>query len=186
MKRLFLAIKIDPAEEFYRIYYSFRTKLKNEKINWVEPHNMHLTIKFFGETHEHQIMTITNAVSAALTITVPFKISMKNCGVFGSSYHPKVIWFGFENTEPLVKIYSLIKQELLRAGFEYDRQNFVPHLTIARIKNLEQKAALKSMVTGFSGKDIQDVNVDKLLLFESILHPKGPEYIPVWEFQLLK
>ena len=52
MKRLFVAIKITPNDEFLKIFQELKQDLKHEKIRWVETRNLHLTLKFFGETCE--------------------------------------------------------------------------------------------------------------------------------------
>ena len=50
MQRIFAAIKIVPDEELSKLIKRLQTALANEKIKWVEPWNLHITLKFFGET----------------------------------------------------------------------------------------------------------------------------------------
>ena len=70
----------------------------------------------------------------------PFNINIKNTGIFGSSYNPKVIWFGIEKSEILENLAENLLKNLDENGFLRDRQNFVPHLTIGRIKNVQDKS----------------------------------------------
>ena len=55
MKRLFAAIKIHPSARFISVLNAISASLSHERIKWVEPENMHLTLKFFGETAENKI-----------------------------------------------------------------------------------------------------------------------------------
>ncbi|MFU8845056.1 MAG: 2'-5' RNA ligase family protein, partial [Bacteroidales bacterium] len=64
MKRLFAAIKVMPDEEFMRVFMTLKRDLKNEKIKWVDPENIHITLKFFGETPESKIPLINDVLSA--------------------------------------------------------------------------------------------------------------------------
>ena len=66
MKRLFAAIKVTPDENFLKIYYGLMKGLHFAKINWVKPENMHLTLKFFGETPEEKIELINNVISESI------------------------------------------------------------------------------------------------------------------------
>ena len=70
-------------------------------------------------------------------------------------------------------------------GFTNDRQNFVPHLTIGRIKKeLKHKRSFQRKIDRFKVHYIQDVDVNEVILFESILKPKGPVYKVIESFSL--
>jgi len=55
MKRIFIAIKIEPENNLLRIHSSLKSLLVSQKINWVDPANVHLTLGFRGETEEDRI-----------------------------------------------------------------------------------------------------------------------------------
>ena len=77
-----------------------------------------------------------------------------------------------------------ILKSLDEAGFPQDRQNFVPHLTIGRIKQLTDKAKFQEEVGRFKDVFFQELEVDEIILFESILRPDGPQYITVKKYSL--
>jgi len=184
MKRLFAAIKVQPSDEFTRVYFNLRKELSYEKIKWVNPDNVHITLKFFGETPEEKIPAINKSLTAASLGVGPFSIRIENTGIFGSSYRPKVIWFGIEDGGAISGLAGNIFEELEKAGWENDRQNFVPHLTIARIKHLKDKNRFQKVIGGFRGRFIQESEINSFHLFESILHQDGPEYRVVETFDL--
>ncbi len=62
MKRLFAAVKIHPSPEFLKTYNSLKTGLKFSRITWVNPENIHITLKFFGETEEKRIPDISRVL----------------------------------------------------------------------------------------------------------------------------
>ena len=184
MKRLFAAIKIHPSESFISQYWSIRHSLNNEKIKWVDPENIHITLKFFGETPEHHISVINMALQQASGGIPPFELSLGNTGIFGSSYNPRLIWFGIDPCEELLTLSKNIFGELKNIGIENDRQNFVPHLTIGRIKFLDDKKFFQQVIDKHKESFIQKEEVNEFHLFESILRPQGPIYKVITSFAL--
>ena len=69
MKRLFAALKINPDAGFLTEYRNLQAAMKYQQIKWVEERNIHITLKFFGETQESEIPAISRplAFSAANT-----------------------------------------------------------------------------------------------------------------------
>ena len=184
MKRLFAAIKINPDEHFLKIYYQLISQLKDESIKWVEPHKLHLTLKFFGETGEDRIDDICSAINEVAGEFKPFSFVLKGVGIFGSSYKPRVIWFGIDDNTLLKLLGNTMLNKLADAGFPNDRQNFVPHLTVGRIKQLRHKSWFQTTINKLKQAYIQEIGVDEILLFESILERNGPRYHVIEKFKL--
>jgi RNA 2',3'-cyclic 3'-phosphodiesterase len=184
MKRLFAAIKIQPSGEFVRILNLMKEELHYARIKWVETSNIHLTLKFFGETDEKLIPSIKNALQAAATQSESLIMKISRTGIFGSRYDPKVVWFGIDPDPKLGQLAANTPVELQRTGWEPDRQNFVPHLTIGRIKELKDKALFQQVIDRYREVYIQDQEVSELILFESILRKEGPLYVKLASFNL--
>jgi len=184
MKRLFAAIKVTPSEAFLSRYYALKKSLEGETIKWVEPENIHITMKFFGETPEHHIPVIHAALEKAASVSDPFAFSIMNTGIFGSSYKPRVIWFGIDPVDGIVRLAENILIQLQEIGIENDRQNFVPHLTIARIKYLENKNHFQEVISRHREGQIQKKEVNVFHLFESHLSPAGPKYTILHNYRL--
>ncbi len=186
MKRLFAAIKIHPSARYISLFNDITASLRHERIKWVAPGNMHLTLKFFGETDEKQIPAIRQALEAAVAQSKPFTLKIADTGIFGSRYDPKVIWFGIERNAELETLVKQIFAELEKCGWRADRQNFVPHLTIGRIKELKDKHLFQQIISKYNTVEIQQEKVNEIILFESILHREGPEYKPVHTFRIVE
>ncbi len=176
MKRLFAAIKITPDEHFLSIYYDLVKRLENDRIKWVVPHNFHLTLKFFGETPEEKIGIIGHKLNKIADMFSPFTVSVQNTGVFGSRYNPKVIWFGIADRGHLKELAETTLTTMDEAGFARDRQNFVPHLTVGRIKRLSDKQHFQQTIKMFEKADFMAIHVNEIYLYESHLKPEGPVY----------
>ncbi len=114
----------------------------------------------------------------------PFKFYIKGAGVFGSSYNPKVIWIGIKENKELQKLSMDVLNSMEKIGWARDRQNFVPHLTMGRIKHIADKTKLKELVNKYKDVDIQEENLNEFYLYESILKPQGPIYTILDTFTL--
>lgn len=176
MKRLFLAVKIVPNQEFLNSYFHLKENLVNEKITWVQPDLLHLTIKFFGDTYDERINIVSSVINDTLKEKSSFDFDISGAGVFGSRYKPTTIWFGIRNNDYLNQVANELLNNLDYKGFERGRQNFVPHITIGRIRNIQRKNELRNVVEKMKDKHIQTISVDRLLLYESTLTRNGPVY----------
>ena len=105
-------------------------------------------------------------------------------GVFGSRYNPRVIWFGIANNDQLKSLGNKVLDLLDEAGFEKDRQNFVPHLTVGRIKEVFNKENFQNTIENYKNAFLQQLKVTDVHLYESLLRPEGPAYILVEKYKL--
>ena len=186
MKRLFAAIKINPDKAFLDQIHELKNQLQHERIKWVEEHNIHVTLKFFGETAEERIPEINRVLEEVAADINVFSFSLQKLGVFGSSYDPRIVWVGIEPYTELASIMKIIRDKLNVIGYEPDRQNLVPHLTLGRIKFLKDKNLFQQIIDQNKEISTQEFIVDRFILFESILKKEGPVYLALKTFQLRK
>jgi 2'-5' RNA ligase len=186
MKRLFAAIKVHPDENLLSLYSDLKTMLQHEKIKWVDEKNIHITLKFFGETLESQIDDICETLNYVAYRHQPLKLRLQNIGIFGSKYNPRVIWFGMEKNPDIEALAKDVIESLDKAGFPHDGQNFRAHLTVGRIKFINDKRSFQKSIDQFKEVFIEDIDVDEYVLYESKLRPQGPEYSVVKRFRLVE
>lgn len=186
MKRLFVAIHIKPDPGLLTLQSRLQRELSYERISWAKPENLHLTLKFLGETHSAAIPGLVEELGQALATTAAFSINFDKTGLFGSRYDPRVIWLGSQDrSEDMEKLANRVLDACARVGFERDRQNFVPHLTLGRIKGLSDKVQFQRVMQQLPQQLVQMVPVRNIILFESILRKEGPIYVPLENFRLL-
>ncbi len=184
MKRLFCAVKIQPSEEITDTMDHFRESLATERINWVAPENLHLTLKFFGDTPNRELDAIVQSLQKAAALSSPVSFSINGCGTFGNPRMPRVLWFGIDRPHGLQTLYRTVNKSLEPLGYLPDKKVFVPHLTIGRIKHLEDTSALQELLGEYEDTAFGKVTVSNFHLFESILRPQGPEYHILESFRM--
>lgn len=186
MKRLFAAIPIHLSEGILRSIASMQYALEGERIRWIPSENMHLTLKFFGNTPAKKITAMSEALSKATKDFPDFPLEIDRVGLFGSQHNPRVIWMGFGEEGPLYQLKKQITQELEKTGIYEDRQNFVPHLTIARIKKLGDKRFFQKVIDKHKNRFHQETKANELVLYESILKSTGAVYKEINRFPFKK
>ena len=184
MKRLFIAIKTEPGKNFIESLHQLQSHLSQERIKWVEEQNIHVTLKFLGDTETKKIPLIQSALSEVLNKRQEFTIQLLNLGIFGSRYDPRVVWTGIEPYLEIVSLMQSVHQSLIPVGFEPDRQNLVPHLTLGRIKEIKDKPRFQKIIDQFREISSLPIMINEVFLFESILKKEGPVYIPLKVFPL--
>ena len=187
MKRLFLAIPIKTNDNgFIPLLEGLRRQLAHEKrINWVKPEHIHLTLKFIGNTPNEDIPKIIDGVGEMLRNHKSFTMDFNRTGIFGSRYAPRVLWLGMQNTPQ--ELYDLEEDTLStfdKLGYLRDRQNFVPHITLGRIKELCEKQYFQKVVAATEQKSYIKQDVNEIILFQSILRPEGAFYKEIKKFEL--
>jgi 2'-5' RNA ligase len=72
--------------------------------------------------------------------------------------------------------------ELLQQnGFPFDNKPLKPHLTLARIKQLNDRPVFDSILNDYKKYSFGSVEIDRIVLYESILTQQGPVYKPLFE-----
>jgi RNA 2',3'-cyclic 3'-phosphodiesterase len=184
MKRLFCAVKVPHTEAIGAALDAYQQALHGESIKWVEPFNLHLTLKFFGDTPNRETDNIIPALHKAAAACPPFSFQVQGCGTFGSPRLPRVIWLGIKNAKPLSDLYHEVNHQLEPLGYVPDKKIFTPHLTIARIKHLRNPHALTKVESELMESVFSQVTVNHFYLMESVLRREGPLYKVVEEFEL--
>ena len=184
MKRLFAALKITPDAEFVSSYRLLQTAMRYQQIKWVEEHNIHITLKFFGDTEERKIPQIASVLSERASGTAPFTFRLSKLGIFGSRYAPRVIWTGIEPHGPMAALMKEVQEDLRKVGYEPDRQNLVPHLTLGRVKEIRDRELFARAMDQFREMESQPMESREIILYESILRREGPEYRVIGKYAM--
>jgi RNA 2',3'-cyclic 3'-phosphodiesterase len=186
-KRLFIGVPISPDPALGMLLAKLKNSFQQSRINWVKLQNLHLTLKFLGETPVDKVAALVDSLELVASQHQDFGYNFDKCGVFGSRYDPRVIWVGADShPEAMKKLADEVLNACAASGFPRDRQNFVPHLTLGRIKRLADKNHFQDVMRHLPSTNYQQLNVHEFHLYESVLHPSGPEYSILSTFRLTR
>ena len=147
----------------------------NALVKFVEPENLHFTFKFLGDITPEKAKAILEMAEEKVKNYSPFNITIKGTGVFPNLGYIRVIWLGVENTEEFSKMQEDFDKEFVNMGFNKER-SYIPHLTVGRVKGVQNKELLVSVVKELENIEVGTMKVDRLILKESDLTPVGPIY----------
>ena len=134
---------------------------------WVNEENLHLTWIFLGDVKdERPIIEMMQNIAAPES-----EVCIEEMGYFGRP--PKVL---FAKTEEKL-LYSKAK-EFKKAGFDLYR--FKPHITLCRIKKINDYKQYKEKLKSYREKMLGIVKPE-IVLYQSKLTQEGPEYSSVWK-----
>lgn len=147
-------------------------------VSWVQPQNMHLTLKFLDEVPLREIHRVGQAVEEATAGIEPFELEIRGAGAFPSPGRPRTLWLGTgAGAEPLGKLFARLENVLAPIGFRKEPRRFEAHLTIGRVRSGGPAATeIGRLVTQHADFDAGRFPVDELVVFSSQLTPKGPIY----------
>lgn len=182
--RTFIAIDIPVNEELKTAMLDIKQSLSTSKINWVDFSTLHLTIVFLGDTQSSVIQKIQTDFKNRISDFGTFQLKVANVGFFGPKASPTVIWVGVEPSEHLIEIHKVINDIVLQHKIQHDFRAFKPHITIGRIKQLNDTDIVNSLSRKYRNKEFQTVQCDKVIMYQSILTPKGAIYKPLFEQNL--
>jgi RNA 2',3'-cyclic 3'-phosphodiesterase len=182
MQRTFIAFKIEPAKEMMDCISHLRDALRMEKIKWVDPGRLHITLRFLGDTNPQQVSSIINLLRGMVPGSPTPEMVFRGLGIFRTIRDPKVLWIGMDSAPVLQNIKSTIDLRLSGLGFPAEERKFRPHLTLARIKSIRDTDVLRDLITEYRDFMYQKNLIEELVYYESILRSGGPVYLPLEKF----
>ena len=150
-------------------------KPRSRGIKWVEPKDIHLTLKFIGEVPQKKVGPITEILETVLAGRRQFEGRLVGAGGFPNLRNPRVLWVGLEGAAPAVEIARELDQRLVPAGIKAEKRALSPHLTLGRVKKPGDFSDLAAHIQGLKF-DAGAVILDRVALVKSTLTPSGPIY----------
>lgn len=178
--RLFIAIPFKDQtkkllkEKINKAHFDIKKNLK-----WVRAVNLHLTLKFLGETDPNKITDIKKVITNTCSNFLEFNIYFDHFGAFPSLGYPKVLYFGInDKNNQLIKVQNDLENRLYKFGFNKDKREYTPHLTFARTRNSTNIKNLKNKYNNFIQETDLRIffNIKNISLIESKLYKSGPVY----------
>ncbi|MCD6564936.1 MAG: RNA 2',3'-cyclic phosphodiesterase [Bacteroidales bacterium] len=184
MKRTFIAIEIPASVKLKELLELVRVDFREDKIRWVNPEILHITLSFLGDTSEQQINNISEQLEKICSGYSSMELHLKGVGVFPNLRKPRVFWIGIERNELLENLHGEIEVMLRDYGINRDNKPFSPHLTIARIKWIDNIDKIKYWLQKYKGETIQKTKIGEVIYYESKLTVDGPVYNPIKKIPL--
>lgn len=176
--RLFISVNL--PSEINEYLEQVKTKIRPDNGRLSFSRDLHLTLKFLGEIEDNKVSGLI--ASLKIISFSKFKANIGNVGIFPNENNIRVIWVGAEPEKPFKELAKQVDRHTL--DFAANDHEFVPHITLARVKFLEDKSEMKRKISSIKVEK-KEFNVDAFYLMKSTLTPEGPVYEVVEEFKLI-
>ena len=182
--RLFIAI--DPPKEARQVLAETINELEKSipnGVRWVQPHRIHLTVKFLGNVSNSALDDILAAIEQASNDFQDgnFNLNLFGLGLFPNRSRPRVLWAGVQgDLDSLEKLHHEVDSAVSRLGFTLDQGPYRPHLTLGRPRNGVPQQRLSLIGDTISNwPSLRPViwPVDSVHLIQSVSEPGRVEYI---------
>ena len=182
-KRLFIAIDLPASLKNYLSSITTGLNKNDREIRPVPGNNIHLTLRFLGDTLPDRIEKISTALKLTAAARSRFIFSIgQQLEAFPSLHSAKVIYIPVKKgADMFTGIFELLEDNLSKVKVRKESRKFVSHITIARIRN---KKDISLLIKALKPELIQEYECSKITLFESRLNPSGAEYIIIDEYEL--
>lgn len=156
------------------------------RINWSDHRQWHLTLKFIGDVDEEGLEHLRESLRKSLAGIPKGEIAFEGSGFFGHPGAPRVVWAGVRPGVYLDRLKTMVEEGASVLDLPYDDRPFRPHLTLCRIKRLEEPGMLKEEVDRNRDTFWGHQPVDHVVLYKSRLTSGGPVYSVVEQFDLME
>jgi len=140
---------------------------------WIEPANLHLTLRFIGEVDEDLAEEIHHNLAALAE--PPFALTLTGLGLFGNRHQAHTMWLGVERSEALSRLAARVDTAVVQAGAAPEPRKFNPHVTLARLKDTPP-GRIQDFIDATGPFREEHVAVERFTLFRSTLGRLGSQY----------
>ena len=185
--RVFLAVNLPDGvrRELHRSTRHIREAAQS--VAWVRAEQLHFTVRFLGEVSEELVSRLSEELAPVLATHEAFDIELAGAGAFPAVERPRVIWVGVHDPTRLQSLAAKVEGVVRALGFPAEAREFVPHLTLGRVKRPLSGTELQALTRAVIGYGARfALRVTGVDLMSSVLRPQGPLYTMLHKFPLAR
>ncbi len=167
--RFFIALEI-PEEnkgQFQTIQDSLHALIPQARLTAVD--KIHLTLAFIGEQPDTLKNPLISTIQKAVLDIKPFEVTPAYIDGFPDIHHPQVLWVGVKgDIDKILLIHERMEDELKYLQLPIDERRFIPHVSIAKVNNLQIERPLEENLQKIMATNFQTIRIVSIKLFESL------------------
>jgi 2'-5' RNA ligase len=157
-------------------------------LRWSPTENLHLTLRFLGDTNDQQRQEVTAALQelAAMTarFTLAVDVSARGLGGFPNLRQPRVVWSSVQGDRAALDAFQAQTETIAQAaGFAPEERAYSPHLTLARAaRDVDRRTLSRAgeLIERFSSEsvtsELMSFDVERVRFYQSELRAGGSRY----------
>ncbi|MGA2501143.1 MAG: RNA 2',3'-cyclic phosphodiesterase [Tepidisphaeraceae bacterium] len=178
--RLFTAVElpVEALQHLRRLQDSLRPLLPG--VRWTAPDNLHITLKFLGETPDTRVNGLCEALK--LVALEPAELHVAGLTCFPPRGPVRIIAAELEgDVEAIVRLFTRVEEAAVQLGFPREGRQYHPHITLARARYPVHAGVRGTLAQppGHPGLPGPKFTTSGFTLFESRLSAAGATYVPL-------
>lgn len=182
--RAFFCLPSNPElnDRLASVVVDLRARIRT-RVSWVAKGNYHVTVRFLGEIDPMLALDLERMVRPLAGEIPPFDLAIDRVGTFPSPARARVIWAGGKAPVEFTTLVAQVNEGLEKLGFPPARKDPIAHITLGRVKG-KPDPALAKLLSAVRETPNWVLRVDRIVLMESRLTPRGPVYNPLFTIPL--
>jgi len=178
--RAFIALPVAAAVQsrLGKVMRELDAVLPRNAVRWSCPEQIHLTLRFLGETPADSRDEVAQRLRVACEGSGPLTLHAAEFGVFPEVLRPRVLWIGVAGElEELLKLERRVMEAMADFGMPEER-DFHAHLTLGRVRKIPSRE-LRRVVAALAKFRVGELGAwtaDCVQLMRSELSPDGSRY----------
>jgi len=186
--RVFIAIDIDEVIKqgltVLQRELQGKVDIRKGDVRWVNPNNIHLTLKFLGDTKDAQVVEVCNIAKDVASRHKKFDIDVETVGHFGGR-SAKVLWVGAgDDCSELLALQQDLEEQLAEAGWPKENRKYSAHLTLCRVRNSKAGIKLAQLTDEYKDFKLGTIAAEAVMVYQSELTSSGPNYTVLGNYGL--
>ncbi|MTI68813.1 MAG: RNA 2',3'-cyclic phosphodiesterase [Firmicutes bacterium] len=131
--KTFIAMEFDRELKDNIGKIQLKLKDKSEKGSWVYVDNLHLTLKYLGNTTQRAIEDVKSVLGNIAKENKPLSFTLGELGFFPGRDILRVVYLNLDGeTNELLELFKQVEMDMRNIGFSKERKRFKPHITLGR------------------------------------------------------
>jgi 2'-5' RNA ligase len=172
MLRTFIAVRIPETRELRALH---RRLAELPGLRPLPTGNLHLTLKFLGDTPDTSVAEIARAVERTAAGVATWQGTLRGMGAFPHIRRPSAVWVGVADEGLLAGLAASLDRELAPLGFAPEGRAFQPHVTLLRLRK-RPPDELFDIVEELKDAEFGTVAIESVEYLQSELQPGGSRY----------
>jgi len=187
--RTFIAVDIPPSiKNSIQIQVdNLRKFIGDSSVRWVLVNNIHLTLKFLGDTPPSNLDLLKQTIRTQADSFSEINITISGLGSFPSPKRARVLLVRIQAPAALEALQRGIDLACAQLGYKPETRPFSPHLTIGRVRrgvSSSNQIKIHKALTEVKIDSLGTTSVDYIHLYKSELSPAGAKYTKLFSAPL--
>lgn len=177
--RSFVALELPAGtrNEIAALVATFEPRPEFSRIRWTAPENVHLTLRFLGDTLPEQLQELEPALRLAAGRSSRVEARFEGLGIFPPQGSPRILWLDVRLPSVALALQEECERAAVAAGFPPEGRGFRPHLTLGRWRERVRRPTVPSA-------SLAPAVLDTVTVFQSELRSSGARHTPLFRIPL--